>query len=136
MEVTLTPFLKSASGQQTPMDPITYEISIPLSPITLDSPDSTYQEVSTAMYTLSFTVRPGSTITINGEDYSDVVDADTGSVNINATIQPIGDNVFNVVVRSQYCRENTMTVILHRAKQEFPLDLVANTLPPPTPRKF
>ncbi len=127
MEVTLTPFLKSASGQQTPMDPITYEISIPLSPITLDSPDSTYQEVSTAMYTLSFTVRPGSTITINGEDYSDVVDADTGSVSINATIQPIGDNVFNVVVRSQYCRENTMTVILHRAKQEIPLDLAADT---------
>ena len=127
MEVTLTPFLKSASGQQTPMDPITYEISIPLSPITLDSPDSTYQEVSTAMYTLSFTVRPGSTVTINGEDYSDVVDAETGSVSVNATIQPIGDNVFNVVVRSQYCRENTMTVVLYRAKQEIPLDLAADT---------
>ena len=127
MEVTLTPFLKSASGQQTPMNPITYEISIPLSPITLDSPDSTYEEVSTAMATLSFTVRPGSTITINGEDYSDVVDAETGSVSINATIQPIGDNVFNVVVRSQYCRENTMTVVLHRAKQEIPLDLAADT---------
>lgn len=127
MEVTLTPFLKSASGQQTPMDPITYEISIPLSPITLDSPDSTYEEVSTAMATLSFTVRPGSTITINGEDYSDVVDAETGSVSINATVQPIGDNVFNVVVRSQYCRENTMTVVLHRAKQEIPLDLAADT---------
>lgn len=127
MEVTLTPFLKSASGQQTPMDPITYEISIPLSPITLDSPDSTYEEVSTAMATLSFTVRPGSTITINGEDYSDVVDAETGSVSINATIQPIGDNVFNIAVRSQYCRENTMTVVLHRAKQEIPLDLAADT---------
>ena len=79
------------------------------------------------MATLSFTVRPGSTITINGEDYSDVVDAETGSVSINATIQPIGDNVFNIAVRSQYCRENTMTVVLHRAKQEIPLDLAADT---------
>ena len=75
MEVTLNPFLKSTSGQQTPMDPITYDISIPLSPLELDSPDSTYTTVSTAMYTLKFTVRPGSKLTINGEDYSDVVDA-------------------------------------------------------------
>lgn len=127
MEVTLTPFLKSASGNQTPMDPITYEISIPLSPITLESPDTTYEEVSTAMSTLEFTVRPGSTVTINGEDYSDVVDAETGTVSINATIQPIGENVFNIVVRSQYCRENTLTVVLYRAKQEIPLDLAADT---------
>lgn len=127
MEVTLTPFLKSASGQQTPMDPITYEISIPLSPITLETPDSTYEEVSTAMSTLEFTVRPGSTVTINGEDYSDVVDADTGTVSVNATIQPIGENVFNIVVRSQYCRENSLTVVLYRAKQEIPLDLAADT---------
>lgn len=127
MEVTLTPFLKSTSGQQTPMDPITYDISIPLSPLELDSPDSTYTTVSTAMYTLKFTVRPGSKLTINGEDYSDVVDAETGSASVNATIQPIGDNVFNVVVRSQYCRENSMTVVLNRPKQEIPLDLAADT---------
>lgn len=127
MQVTLTPFLKSASGQQKPMDPIQYEISIPLSPITLDSPDSLYEEVSTAMYTLQFTVRPGSVLTINGEDYSDVVDGETGEANINVTVQPRGENVFNVSVRSQYCRENSMRLVLYRAEQEVILDFAADT---------
>jgi len=45
----------------------------------------------------------------------------------NATVQPIGDNVYNVVVRSQYCRENTLTVTLYRAPQDIPLDLAADT---------
>ena len=45
----------------------------------------------------------------------------------NATIQPIGDNVFNIVVRSQYCRDNTLTVVFYRAKQDIPLDLAVGT---------
>ena len=127
MEVTLTPFLKSTSGQQKPMDPITYEISIPLSPIELESPDSTYTSVSTAIYTMKFAVRPGSKLYVNGEDYSDAVDTETGEASLNVTIQPIGDNVFTVVVRSQYCRENTLTLVLSRPTQEIPLDLAAGT---------
>lgn len=127
MEVTLTPFIKTASGQQKPMDPITYEISIPLSPIELLTPDTTRFEVSAAMYTMKFAVRPGSTVTINGESYSDTVNSETGEFSYNATVQPIGDNNFTIVCRSQYCRENTMTVVLYRAPQEVPLDLAADT---------
>ena len=52
MDVTLTPFLKSTAGSQTPMEPITYTINIPLSPIELASPDNLRTEVSTAMYAL------------------------------------------------------------------------------------
>ena len=51
-----------------------------------------------------------STVTINGEDYSDLVNTEGGRVSYNATVQPIGENVFTMtVVRSQYCRENSMT---------------------------
>lgn len=127
MTVTLTPFLKTASGQQKPLDLITYDINIPLSPITLDSPASEFMEVSTAMYTITLTVRPGSTVIINGENYSDIVNSETGTVSYNATVQPIGNNVITVKVRSQYCRENTMDVTLYRATQEIPLDLSADT---------
>ena len=38
-------------------------------------------------------------------------------------MQPIGENVFNIVVRSPHCRENSMTITLYREKQEIPLDL-------------
>lgn len=127
MDVTLTPYVKTAGGQQKPMEPIVYQISIPLSPITLNTPDGLRTEVSTAMYSLSFTVRPGSTVYVNEEDVSDTVDSEDGDFTYNATVQPQGDNNFVVRVRSQYCRENTMTVTLYREPQEIPLDLSADT---------
>lgn len=126
MSVTLTPYVTLESGKQQPLEPIHYDIDIPLSPIELSTPDGLYKEVSTAMYNISFFVRDGSSVIINGDDYSDLVDSETGEVSYNATVQPIGDNQFNIVVRSQYCRENSMTVTLYREKQDIPLDLASD----------
>lgn len=127
MSVTLTPYIKTASGQQKPLDTITYDITIPLSPIELVTPDSLRTNVTTAMYSMTFNVRAGSKVTINGDDVSDTVNAETGELTYNATVQPIGDNVFEIRVRSQYCRENMITVTLYRKPQEIPLDLSADT---------
>ena len=127
MNVTLTPFLKTSSGQQTPMAPISYDISIPLSPIRLESPDALRTTVSTTMAAIRIVVRPGSRVTVNGTDYSDTVSSESGEMSYNATVQPIGDNVYHIVVRSQYCRENSLTVTLYRAPQEVPLDLAVGT---------
>lgn len=126
MTVTLTPYVITDSGKQQALEPIHYEIDIPLSPIELSTPDSPYQVVSTALYNIIFYVREGSTVTINGEDYSDLVNTEGGKVSYNATVQPIGENNFEIRVRSQYCRENTLTVTLYREKQEIPLDLASD----------
>ena len=126
MTVTLTPYVITDSGKQQALEPIYYEIDIPLSPIELSTPDSPYQVVSTALYNIVFYVREGSTVTINGEDYSDLVNTEGGKVSYNATVQPIGENNFEIRVRSQYCRENTLTVTLYREKQEIPLDLASD----------
>lgn len=127
MDVTLTPFLKSSSGRQTPMDTISYTITIPLSPIELESPETTRTTVATSMAAIKIKVRPGSRVIVNGKDYSDTVSSITGEMTYNATIQPIGDNEFTFVVRSQYCRDNTLKVVYYRAKQEIPLDLADTT---------
>ena len=127
MDVTLTPFLKTPSGRQKPLNPITYTITIPLSPIKLETPDSLRTTVSTTMSTIKIVVRPGSRVTVNGEDCSDTVSSESGEMSYNATVQPIGDNVFNITVRSQYCRDNTISVVLYRAPQEIPLDLAVGT---------
>ena len=127
MTVTLTPFLKTTAGRQTPMDLVTYPITIPLSRITLESPDSLRTTVSTTMYAIKISVVPGSRVTVNGQDCSDTVSSETGEMSYNATVQPIGDNEFKFVVRSQYCRENSISVILYREPQEIPLDLAVGT---------
>ena len=126
MSVTLIPYVKTASGNQRPMDPISYDINIPLSPITLITPETLSTEVTTAMYSMLFHVRPDSKVEINGVDVSDTVN-ENGELTYNATVQPIGDNEYVVNVRSPYCRDNTMTVTLFRAVQEIPLDLSATT---------
>ena len=125
MSVTLLPYVKTASRQK-PLDPITYDITIPLSPITLVTPEKLYTEVSTAMYSMLFHLRPDSKVTINGVDYSDTVN-ENGELTFNATVHAIGDNVYNVSVRSPYCRDNSMAVTLYREPQEIPLDLSATT---------
>ncbi len=127
MEVTMTPFLKTAAGKQTPLPLIHYTIYIPISPVTLDSPESLRTEVATTMSTIQITVRPGSRVTVNGVDCSDTVSSETGVMSYNATVQPIGDNVYNIVVRSQYCRDANLKVTLYRAPQEIPLDLAVGT---------
>ena len=127
MEVNLTPFVKTASGQQRPLDVITYTREIPESPIRLLSPDSFRVEVASTMYAMRFQVRTGSKVYVNDTDVSDTVNSETGEFSYNATVQPIGDNVFTVRVRSQYCRESSMTVVLYREAQEIPLDLAADT---------
>ena len=126
MSVTLLPYVKTASGRQKPMDPITYSITIPLSPIELVTPDKLYTEVTTAMYSMLFQVRPGSLVTINNVDVSDTVN-EFGSLTYNATVQPNGNNEYIVKVRSPYCRDNAMVVTLYREVQEIPLDLAATT---------
>ncbi len=127
MDVNLTPFVKTSSGQQRPMDVITYTIEIPASPIELLSPDAHRVVVASTMYAMRFKVRPGSRVYVNDTDVSDTVNSETGEFSYNATVQPVGDNLFTVRVRSQYCRESSMQIILYREKQEIPLDLAADT---------
>ena len=131
MNVTLTPFLKTSSGKQMPLDLITYQITIPLSPIKLESPDTLRTTVSTTMKAIQINVRPGSRVLITSnsktKDCSDMVNSVTGDMNYTATVQPIGDNEYVISVRAQYCRENTITVVLYREKQQVALDLAADT---------
>ena len=127
MEVELTPFIRTSSGEQKQMDSVRYTIEIPLSPITLISPDITRLEVSTPVYNIRFHVMQNSKVTINGEDYSSFVNTQSGYISYNASVQPVGDNIINISVRSQYYRENSVTLTIYRAVQDIPLDL-ASTL--------
>ena len=128
MNVTLTPFLKTSAGRQSPLPLINYQITIPLSPVSLEYPDSLRTTVSTTVSAIRLKVRPGSRVLVNGKDESDKVNSETGEMNYNAQVNPQGDNVYNFAVRSRYCREQTLSVVLYREKQAIPLDLAANTI--------
>lgn len=127
MDVELTPYIRTSSGEQKQMDTVKYTIDIPLSPITLINPDVNRLEVSTPVYNVRFHVMQNSKVFINGEDFSSFVNTQNGFISYNAAVQPVGDNVINITVRSQYYRENSVTINIFRAIQDIPLDL-ASTL--------
>lgn len=123
-QVTLTPYIQTSSGDQKPMEQIHFEVDIPLSPLTLVSPDVTYVTVNDrAKYQIQFQVEKGSTVTINGEDYSDLVSTQNGLISYNATVQPVGDNVVTIVTKAKYYRRNTVLLTLYRQPQSIQLEL-------------
>ena len=127
MDVALTPFIRTSSGEQKQMESVRYTIEIPLSPITLINPDVTHLEVSTPVYNVRFQVMQNSRVMINNEDYSSFVNTQNGLISYNAAVQPIGNNLITISVRSQFYRENTVELNIYREVQDIPLDL-ASTL--------
>ncbi len=120
---TITPFLKTSSGEQVALEPYTYQVPVPASPLVLVAPDTGYAEVSTKTYRIQFRVEKNSTVTINGEDLSSLVSTQDGLISYNAIISPSGNNYFEIKTRCQHYRESTATVVIYRAVQDIPLDL-------------
>ena len=125
--VTMTPYKRTASGEMRLMDVIHFDVDVPLSPITLVSPDVTFVEVnSRPKYQIQFKVERGSTVTINGENYSDLVSSQDGLISYNATVQPIGNNDVVIECQTKYYRKNTLVMTLYREPQDILLELDAN----------
>lgn len=123
MDITLTPYIKTSAGEQKLMEPITYTIDVPLSPITLVTPDTAYMEVTTSPYQIQFRVEQNSIVSINGVDFSSFVNTQDGYISYNATVPAVGENEFIIEVQCEYYRKNTVKLILYRAPQDIPLEL-------------
>lgn len=127
MDVTLTPYIKTSAGEQKLMEVIHYTIDVPLSPITLVTPDTETAIVTTSPYVIKFRVEQNSTVFINGEDFTSFVNTQDGYITYNAPVQAIGNNKFEIVVNCQYYREHKLTITLYRAPQDIPLELNPTT---------
>ncbi len=127
-EAVLQPYLRTGYGEQKPLGVIRYTVDIPLSPLTLVNPDVEYLEVPSgkSVYNIQILVEKNSTVLVNGEDLTDLVNTQDGLISYNATVQPIGENVFTIVTRCQYYRENSKTITLYRKPQQIQLDFAAD----------
>jgi hypothetical protein len=126
MTVTLTPYVKYATGEQTRLGLIQYTINVPLSPIQLIRPESIFAKVSTSIFDIRIQVEKNSRVIINGENMTDMIDMN-GRVSKNVPVLPIGENRVQISVRSKYHRQNNLELLLYRDPQEIPLELAADT---------
>lgn len=130
-EAVLQPYLRTGYGEQKPLGVIRYTVDIPLSPLILVSPDVEYLEVPSgkSVYNIQILVEKNSTVYINGENLTDLVNTQDGLISYNATVQPIGENTFTIVTRCQYYRENSKTITLYRKPQQIQLDFASDLAP-------
>lgn len=126
--VSMTPYVKTSAGEQKRLETIHFDIEVPLATITLVTPDTGYDETYKPTYEIKFIVEKDSTVKINDQDYSDLVNNQDGLITYNASVSPIGDNVITIEVTCKYYRKNTATIVIHFPQQSFPL-LLANSLP-------
>lgn len=123
---TVSPYLRTSAGEQKQMEKITFQVDVPESTLELVSPSSTNATTYRQLYEIQFRVARNSSVTINGEDFSDLVNNTDGLITFNAQVLPNGDNLFTITTRAQYCREKTETINIYRPKQQIRLDLAAD----------
>jgi len=118
--VRLSPVLIDEKGMRTQLPAIEMDIAVPDSPLDVISPAKDDLSVVTSRYVLEFQVVPGSTVHVNGEDVTDIVDRN-GLLSQNVNVYPVGDNVYTIVVQTDKHHETRREVVIHR--QTFDIDV-------------
>lgn len=121
-DVTLSPMLISEKGSKTILPKVNFQIEVPQSPLAITSPAADYTPVVTSVYPLTLNVVPGSTVFVNGEDVTRSIDR-SGYLSTNVTVQPIGDNIVTLIVRTPKHRETRKEIDLFRQKYDIELEL-------------
>ncbi|MGI5884460.1 MAG: hypothetical protein ACOX83_05770 [Candidatus Spyradocola sp.] len=131
VEVTLNPVLHQAgSGQETDMDPITFVVTPPDAYLEIVSPAGGADDTTLGTYQVKIRVETGSTVTIGGEDVSDLITEDesgVGTIIYNVDVTPTGENTIPIVVMKEGCKSVTQNIVITRPVMEVPIELDAST---------
>lgn len=121
-EISLSPQLISEKGAKTELPLFNFEIDVPTSPLEIISPASERVTTVTSIYPLELQVVAGSTVFINGEDVTGMVDR-SGYLSTNVSVQPIGDNIISVIARTDKHQENRQDVVIYRQQYDIEIEL-------------
>lgn len=121
-DVTLSPMLISEKGQKTELPSFNFQIEVPVSPLAITSPAQERTTVVTGIYPLILNVVPGSTVYVNGEDVTGSVDR-SGLLSTYVSVQPIGDNVITLIVRTPKHKECRRELTIFRQQYDIELEL-------------
>ena len=121
-DVTLSPMLISETGMKTILPKVNFQIDVPQAPLSVSSPASDRIDVVTSVYPLVVNVVPGSTVFVNGEDVTRSIDR-SGLLSTNVSVEPIGDNLVTLIVRTPRHRETRKELIFFRQKYDIALEL-------------
>lgn len=120
--VEITALRFDISGEETPVDVPSFDIEIPISPLSIIVPEEQGFTTFETRMDIKMKVIPGSRVTIGTISRSDDV-SDEGYVSTAIDLLPIGDNVFNVVVQTLKHRMNVYEVIINHPEMDVPIQI-------------
>ena len=131
VEVTLNPVLhESGSGKETKMSPITFTVTPPDAYLEIVSPAGGADETTLSIYQVKIRVETGSSVTIDGNDVSDMIteeDNGMGSIVTNVNVEAKGENQIPITVMKKGCKSVTQNIVLTRPEMTIPIELDAAT---------
>ena len=120
--VSLSPVLIDETGSRTQLPNVEFTVDVPDSPLEVISPAEDGERIVTGLYLLELQVVPGSSVSVNGQDVTDMVDR-SGLLSQNVNVYPIGDNVYTIVVRTPQHHETRREVRIYREAFDIEIEL-------------
>lgn len=121
-DISLSPMLISESGAKTQLPLLNFKIDVPESPLEVTNPSEDRISVVTSEHPLELEVVPGSTVFVNGEDVTQSVDR-SGLFSSRVKVQPIGDNIITIIVRTPKHKETRKELVIYRKDYDIELEL-------------
>jgi hypothetical protein len=125
-DVSISSTLIYEDGDKRRLPAIEFSVAAPESPLELISPEQDDLSVNTSIYPLEVQVVPGSVVTVNGKDVTDIVDS-SGLLSVNVNVFPVGDNTYTIIVKTPNHREARRDILIYRAEMEIAVELDSNT---------
>lgn len=124
VSIAATVFYENGDKRRLPA--LEFTVQAPESPLVMISPKQDDLSVNTSIYPLEAEVVPGSKVTVNGKDVTDIVDR-SGLLSVNVNVFPVGDNTYTVIVKTPDHRETRKDITIYRAEMEIAVELDSNT---------
>ncbi len=125
-DVSIASTIIYENGDKRRLPAIEFTVMAPESPLELISPKQDDLSVNTSIYPLEVQVVPGSTVTVNGKDVTDIVDR-SGLLSVNVNVFPVGDNTYTIIVKTPNHREARRDILIYRAEMEIAVEVDSNT---------
>ena len=123
--VELHPVLYPLGKKSQELEIVSYAIQIPLSPLAVLQPEDGHGKTYQSFYLIKVQVDPGSTVSINGNDVTDLIDAEN-IISHNVEVEPIGSNRIGISVSTPGYRTHTKHVVVERPYMDIPIEISTN----------
>ena len=118
--VQIVASLFAKDGTETSLAVPSYLINVPVSMLTVLTPDSLTFTTNEIRTQVQLQVMPGSRVIVGGNNLSDLVDSD-GYVTSSVSVKP-GENIIRITAEAPQHRNNVVNLVIIRPISEIPID--------------